>query len=462
MSLSVPHIHSEIRAAARKSGLAFDIYGFQGDETDVIFENGKLKTCSSSEEKSLNIRALKGGRAGISRTKDFSQEGLRACFQQAAAALRLTDKKEAGLQASGQPYKTFKEPSSPKGFSMEEKIQKASLMDSIVSRHDKRLQPTSSFVVENSRLYFFANSEGALCRFRSQQAVAGSFVLAKDGAYRSQDGVFFRKRSLQEIDFEKMAQESSRRALKKLRYIVPRTRKYPVVFKSGAAADFVAQLSRLLNGQAVFEGLSPLKRESLGQRFFSKNFSLYDDPFAAWGVYGQPFDGEGFASERTCLIEEGSIKNYLTSSFFARALKAPHTKKAAWREDKGGLSAAPFHLEMPGGSHAFEELVGEFPETVVIDRLNGLHSGFNPISGDFSIESEGFLYRGGAAAPAAASSGATAPIDTAPQPICQFTVSGNILSAFAHILKVGNDSRADDGRCQAPSFLIEELSIAGK
>ena len=197
----------------------------------------------------------------------------------------------------------------------------------------------------------------------------------------------------------------------------------------------------MLSGRAVFDGLS-LFKGCLGKKVFSGSFSLYDEPLALWGALPRPFDGEGFAVERSALAKEGFLTNYLTNSFFAKALKAPHTKKALWREDRLDVSAS--HLVMPEGDSSFEELAGAFPQTVVIDVLKGL-SGYNPVSGDFSIESEGFLWEKGE-----------------PRPLCQFTVSGNIKDLFANILKIGKDSKIYNGSVKAPSFLTEGLMIAGK
>ena len=55
-------------------------------------------------------------------------------------------------------------------------------------------------------------------------------------------------------------------------------------------------------------------------------------------------------------------------------------------------------------------------------------------------------------------------------PLCQFTVSGNIIDLFASIIKIANDSAISHeglysgatATMQSPSFLVPELSIAGK
>lgn len=99
---------------------------------------------------------------------------------------------------------------------------------------------------------------------------------------------------------------------------------------------------------------------------------------------------------------------------------------------------------MSEGKNSFEELIKDCPQVIVIDYLKGF-AGYNPVSGDFSIESEGFLWEKGEA-----------------RPLCQFTVSGNIRDIFLNILKIAKDSRVYAGMVKAPSFLVPDLMIAGK
>ena len=81
---------------------------------------------------------------------------------------------------------------------------------------------------------------------------------------------------------------------------------------------------------------------------------------------------------------------------------------------------------------------------LLVDWLKGF-AGYNPVSGNFSIESEGFLWEKGEA-----------------RPLCQFTVSGNIKDIFSNVLKIGNDSEIYAGSSKSPSFLLPELMIAGE
>lgn len=425
--------------------MEFDFHGKLNVQTDILFQKKELKKCSQAEDCHLNIRVLQGEKSGASYTKDFSKESLEDCYRRAVDSLKLSDKSQAGCLSQGESYNDFSA-FFDKNFtetSIEDKIAKAKEINTACLNFNKNIQPIYSHVFDIDENCFFANSKGNQSSYRFGSVLVSCRTLAVQDQSRAEGQMSDHAKNYRDIDFKAIGVEAGRRALKKLNYSLPKTKRYPVIFQSGqATASLLKKLADLMSGKSVFEGLS-LFKDSIGQKIFSKDFSLYDDPFALWGIYSSPFDGEGFASEKTSLVNKACLENYLTSSFFAKALKVPHTKKACWLGD-GLLGIKASNLVMAEGESSFEELLNEFPQVVVIDYLKG-EAGYNLVSGDFSIESEGFLWEKGSA-----------------HPICQFTVSGNIRDVFANILKIGKDSQVYSGSVKAPSFLVPDLMIAGK
>ncbi|MCY4513065.1 MAG: TldD/PmbA family protein [Bdellovibrionales bacterium] len=438
-------IYEWIKSFAQKDSVDFDFHGFCLEQSKVLFEKQDLKNCTCSELKHLNLRVLKGDRAGTSYTKDFSKKSLEDCYQRAVDSLNFSDKKERGFLSKNESYKDFS-PFYDEGFknlTIEDKIKKAEEITKGSLGIDKRIQPVYSSVKDFNTENFFGNSEGSQSFYKANYIMASCYSLAIQENSRSESDSESFARNYDNIDFKKVGQEAALKALNKLNAIVPETKRYPVIFKAGpAAGELLLFLANLMNGKAVFEGASCLKKDSLSNRLFSKEFSLYDDPFSLWGFGSSPFDGEGFASEKTTLVEKGVLENYLTDSFFSKALKIPHTRKAFWNEG-GSLNISTTNLLMPEGKTSFEYLVKEFPKVIIIDSLKG--AGYNPTSGDFSKEAIGFLCEGGEKTP-----------------LHQFTVSGNIKDLFSNILKVGADNEIYAGRVKTPSFLVPDLMIAGK
>ena len=85
-----------------------------------------------------------------------------------------------------------------------------------------------------------------------------------------------------------------------------------------------------------------------------------------------------------------------------------------------------------------------------INSLGGLHAGANPISGDFSLQSAGFLIENGVKTTAVKS----------------FTVAGNFYDLLKNITALANNCHLPRAMGKttfgAPSVLVEGLSIAGK
>ena len=446
MESSQIHLFYEwLNPLAKRDSIEFDFHGFHQEGTKVLFQKQELKNFSYSEENHLDLRVLKGEKTGFSYTRDFSRTSLEDCYRRAVDSLELSDKKERGRLSLDQKYKDFSPFYDPniETLSLEEKIKKTQDMNKACIDFNKKIQPVYSSVADFSFYRFFSNSEKIQSSYRTNfvSVVCSALAISEDS--RSEFWNEIASRNYQSLDFVKIGRESADKAIKKLKYSIPKTKKYPVIFQSGqASASLLYRLGELLNGKSVFEGLS-LFKDSLKKKIFSDSVSFYDDPFALWGFDSKPFDGEGFATEKTPLVEEGVLENYLTNSFFAKALKVSHTKKASWK-DSGSLSVSATNLVMLEGKSAFKELLEEFPQVFVIDCLKGF-AGYNSISGNFSIESEGFLWEKGEA-----------------RPFCQFTVSGNIRDIFANILKVGQDSQIYNGFIKSPSFLVPDLMIAGK
>ena len=92
-------------------------------------------------------------------------------------------------------------------------------------------------------------------------------------------------------------------------------------------------------------------------------------------------------------------------------------------------------------------MISSIKEGVYITDLEGLHAGMNARSGNFSLQSQGFMVRDGKLA----------------EPLALITVSGNLVEMFNNIKDVGSNAKfLVQGRASCPSFSIKKLFISGK
>ena len=440
--LNISQFYDWLKPLAKKDFAEFDLHAVFEDQHSVLFQKQELKNYSSAFSCHINLRVLKGGRMGVSWAKKLSQDSLKTAYQQAIQALDFSDKKEEGALAEGENYKDFSGfyDSNLKEMALKTKIQKTKEMNSACLK--AKVQAIYSQVKDTSSYRFFVNSKGEHSFYQKSDVLASCYSLGAKGESRSNGFSTAYAKSYNNIDFKHIGCLSANRALKKLNSVIPQTKKYPVIFKSGQVlGELLPLLVQFMSAKKLYEGLSIFK-QALEKKLFSKHFNLIEDPKAVGGLGSRPFDGEGFSTEKTTLVEKGVLKNYLSSSFYAKILKIPHTKKACWINDK--LDVSHSNLVMQPGESLFEDLLKEFPQVIVIDYLKGF-AGFNHVSGDFSIESEGFLWEGGES-----------------RPLSQFTVSGNIKNLFLNILKIAQESEIYKGQVKASSVLVPELMISGQ
>ena len=263
-----------IKALAKKDSIDFDFHGSYQKQTKILFQKQELKNYSCSATNHMNLRVLQGEKAGTSYTKDFSKTSLEDCYKRAVDSLNLSDKKERGDLSQKETYKDFSAFYNP-GFKetiLEDKIKKAQEMNSACFNFDKRVQPVYSSVSDLDNYSFFANSEEAQSFYRSNDVFASCYSLAVQENSRSQGFSEKNTRDYQVIDFKTIGGESASKALKKLNYSIPKTKRYPVVFPAGqSVASLLLRLADLMSGQLVFEGLS-LFKDSLKKKSFSKIF----------------------------------------------------------------------------------------------------------------------------------------------------------------------------------------------
>ncbi len=112
---------------------------------------------------------------------------------------------------------------------------------------------------------------------------------------------------------------------------------------------------------------------------------------------------------------------------------------------RGGPSPGhrALHVEPGGGDLA--SLVAGIDDGLLVASLQGLHSGVNPVSGDFSVGVEGVLIRDGALA----------------EPIREATLAGAIPRMLLDVVAVGADLEAQPGGALVPTLVVEGLTLGG-
>ena len=225
----------------------------------------------------------------------------------------------------------------------------------------------------------------------------------------------------------------------------PPTAKVPIVLDQFAAMSFLGVLAGALSAEAVLKQRS-LFASMVGQQVGSELFTLVDDGTITIGPAASPFDDEGVPTGRTELFTRGTLNGFLHNTY--TAARTGGDTRSTGNAKRGGYKSTPgvgtsnFYLD--AGELSFDELLVKAEGGVLIQDVSGVHSGANPISGEFSVGATGLRIAGGALG----------------EPLREMTVASTLPEMLAGITGVGSDLRFFSS-VGTPSILIGEMTLAG-
>ena len=221
-----------------------------------------------------------------------------------------------------------------------------------------------------------------------------------------------------------------------------------MILRRDIAAKFLSTFSSTLSAENVQKGLS-LFKDKIGKKVAASDFNLIDDPFLKGGFNSTPFDGEGVATRKKEVIKDGKLTTYLHNLKTAKRAGVESTGNAYRSSHKSSVGIAPTNMYIEEGDYSYEDIIKATDKGIIITEVQGLHSGANTISGDFSLGALGFLVENGEITRA----------------VEQITISGNFIDMIKDIDMIGNDFEMGlpgKGHFGSPSLRIESLDIAGE
>ncbi|MBE6916491.1 MAG: TldD/PmbA family protein [Ruminococcaceae bacterium] len=427
----------------------YELYYQAGTSTSIDTFRHAINEFSASEEGGVCFRCIVDGKMGYASTEDLSEAQAAAVVEKAVDNAKTLESEEAVfLCEGGQEYETvdragYALPSTDEliatALAVEQKLYDA---DPMV------IDGTQVNVLTGSGETAIYNSKG-LDLYESN-AYSGMVAVAvvTNGTEMSND-YQIKIGKLSELDTDAMVKKAVDTAKQKLGGDVAPTAVCPVVFSPDAMCSLLSVFSSIFSSEAAQKGLSKLADKE-GSKIASDIVTLVDDPFHKENAFPSVFDAEGCPTHKKSVIENGVLKTLLYNLKTAAVAGKKTTGNAA----KGGydspVGVRPFTMYLAGGDCTEAELLQKAGEGVYINDLSGLHAGANPISGDFSLQSAGFLIRGGEKTDFVKS----------------FTVAGNFYDLLNKITAVADNvtlpSPFGSTTFGAPSVLVEDLSIAGK
>jgi PmbA protein len=426
-----------------------EAYASEDAGREVRAHAGEIESLTAATQRGIGLRAWIGSRVGYAYGTDFSDAGIEALAARAVEAARVADEDEFAGPPSADGAAADLQLSDPSVSEWPpDRIAELTLaIERAALDADPRVAGIEQAVyADSAERVAVASSTGVGGEFERSSCYGYVQALAEGEGGRETGLGFDLARGPDAIDPAAIGREGAQRATAMIGARKPESRSCPVILDPTVAASFVALIGGGLSAGAVQRGRSPFAGR-LGTEVAGEALVLHDDGLDPDGSASSPFDGEGVPCRRTALIEGGKLHTFLYDTYTARRGDAASTGNAGRGGYRSQPSVSTSNLIVAPGALGFEELLGEAGEGVFVTDVAGLHSGVNPVSGDFSVGASGRAIRAGELA----------------EPLREFTIASDLVSMLTAVRAAGTDARwvPFGGSVSTPSLLIEAMTVAG-
>ena len=440
----------EVISAARALGITdYELYYQASEGTDVSVFQHEVSEFSASTDGGVCFRCIVGGKMGYASTERLDAEQAKDLVRRASEnAATLESEEQVFLGEGGQSYRQLELKHC--AFPGTEELIRTALdgQEKLYAADPSTVDGCSTECLAESVKIAICNSKGLDLSYENSLSGLVMAGVVSDGTEMA-DNYEIKLGQLDQLDLEALAKKTAKGAVEKLGGDVAPTGVYPVVFSPDAMASLLATFCGIFSAEVAQKGLSRLADQE-GKTIASSVVTLVDDPFHPESPMPISFDAEGSPTDKKNVIENGVLSTLLYNLKTA----AVAGKKTTGNASKGGYNAPvtvrPFTMYLAPGELSEEQLLQEAGNGVFINSLGGLHAGANPISGDFSLQSAGFMIEGGKKT----------------THVKSFTVAGNFYDLLQNITalsdKVELPSATGMTAFGAPCVLVKNLSVAGK
>jgi PmbA protein len=416
-------------------------------DTEIRVYEGGIEQLSSAESSGVGVRVIRDHRQGLAYAGTLDPDVVDEV---------LAEARENAEFGSSDPHLGLAEHDGVEPVDLDlwreellsvptdAKVELAMELERAVAAADPRLSKVEHADYADSMAEAaLASTAGIRSTSRATTCFVSTYVLAGD-ADETQTGFGFSAgREPADLDVGVAAADAAHRATRLLGATKPGSGRFTVVFDPWVTAQFLGVLSGTLSGEAVLKGRS-LFADRLGDEVGAGRLTLVDDPTNPLAFGSTRTDGEGLATRRNLLIDGGVLAGFLHNAYTGRWSGAGSTGSAV-RGFKSAPGVGARALALVPGTASQAELVAAIDDGVLVQSVKGLHSGVNPVSGDFSTGADGLRIRGGALA----------------EPLRGFTIASTIQRMLKDVAAVGGDVEWLPMRAAGVSLVVDDVTVSG-
>jgi PmbA protein len=438
--------------ARGQRGESIEAYVSSGTETEVLAYEGEVESLTSAASAGVGVRVLvdgpDGARVGFASAGSLSAEVIDAVVADARDNARFATPDESvvlavpdGVEVADLVLEDQRLAATPTS----KKIELAIELERATRAADKRIRQVDQAgygdaIVQSA----IASTTGIESSARRSIAWIAISAIAEESD-QTQTGHASRvSRASEDLDVAAVATEAVLRATRMLGAVKPESGRCAVVFDPRVTSTLLAVISTALSGESLTKGRS-FFADRVGETVAAPSFTLVDDPTDARHFSASQVDGEGLACRRNVLIDRGVLQGFVFDAISARRAGAKSTGSAI----RGGYSGTPGAgcraLLLEPGTLDEGEIMKLVGNGVYVQAISGVHSGVNPISGDFSVGAEGLRITAGALG----------------QPLREMTIASTLQRLLQDVIAIGSDVEWLPGLAAGQTMAVGDISLSG-
>jgi PmbA protein len=437
-------LQSLIQATLRAGADAADARVSENASLSVEVRNGELESVEREESRGLSLRALVGRRQAHVSATDLSPAALKALSGRVVSMAQLApEDKWCGLPSaaeitSNRPNLQLETDDTPEATELERRSKE---MEDAAMAVKGVKQMSHCGASWNTATTWLAASNGFTAKKSSGiSSMAAVAISERDGAMERDYESWSERRKAKLPTPASIGKEAAERAVSRLGATKVDSQTAAVIFDKRLSNRLLSAFIGAISGPAIARGTSFIK-DKMGKQVFAKGVDIIDDPLRVGGFGSRGFDGEGRDVQKTALIKDGVLTQWLLNGPSARQLGlAPNGFSSTSFGDPPGVS--PSNLDILPGTRSLAELMKDAGKGLLVTDMFG--PSLNPNTGDYSVGVSGFWFENGERA----------------YPVSEVTVAGDLPSMFLRAIP-GSDLEIR-GSANAPSLLIEGMALAGR
>jgi len=435
-------------AAEATDGEQVEAFVGSSTSTSVRVHGGEIESLTQASSSGIGVRVVRDGRQGFAYAGSLEPQVI---------AEVLADARDNAAYAEPEEWVGLAEPDGVVPVELDlwrdaladmptdRKVALALELERAVKARDPRVTGVRVAAWgDGSGVGAVATSTGILVAGRSTFCHLSVQALATDGDETKTGYGVSVGRQPDDVDLDEAADDAADRATRLLGAVQPASGTVTLVLEPRMAATLLGVVAGTLNGESVLKGRSPFA-DRVGEAIASPLVTLVDDPTDPASLGADSHDGEGLATRRVSLIENGVLAGFLHNTMTGRRAGVPSTASAVrgFRSTPGVGAQA---LAIATGEGTLDQLIAGVDHGVLVQSMTGLHSGVNPVSGDFSVGVEGLMLRRGAAA----------------EPIREATVASTLQRRLLDVAAVGGEREWTPGGTGAAALVIPGVTLSGQ